>query len=430
METLETTSGHLDAIRKIQPLLIAISFLLGLSAQSCDDGRIEPFKIPVNEDDLPIWRAPIKTDTSYSSTGYLYYHNDRLILMENYKLEKRVIICYSASDGKKLWEWDEFDERDIDPYINFRLGTGFSGNFFYTLTDCFDYVIDIETGKLAWKYYNIHSNKTAYISGSTLYRTRIYNDIPNNDSIELYVTDLSAQDWKLKATFHSHGNFKVELGSVVVDPYIYPDTVIYFHIAYNDFSNLNDRFDFYAWNQSTNSMIWHKENPGKTVAANIFESVVDKEKVYFHCGNAIYAFDKYTGEPQWENKLSYYALTANWIKAESTIVTVTNYGELVGINSNTGLTSWKSNTHLPFRLVPFRDGFTYTSNELRFGNADGEIEQAKLIFNPEGTYEPFKEIFAPPCVDHSYERIFLHDQKFIYCYNPDKISKHSYQNNQ
>lgn len=424
MEILATSSEPTPETTKPIMTNLVLALLLAIFAQSCDDGRIEPFEIPYEKDNPLIWRAPIKADSTTAVVGLIYNNNDKLVLLENTSPLGRHIHCYSAKDGEILWEWNDFDIMDRDPYINFAFGTGFCGNLFYAKTSCFDYVIDANTGQLVWKYYNSHSNKTALISGSTLYRTRIYNDIPFNDSVELWETDLSEQNWKHIVTFHKDGKYKVELGTLTIDPYIFPDTILYFHVAYNDFKLHEAKFDFYAWNKSTRSMIWRQQNIGQSDAVNVYESVVDEEKVYFHIGNAIYAFDKFTGEPQWKNELSSYALSANWLKIGDVIITLTSLGELNGIKSTTGKTYWRSTQHFPSQLVPFRDGFIFTSSNLKFTNIYGHINQADLIFELDGSYNYFKTITNPPCVDAAHERIFLHDHEFIYCYDPDKFKKY------
>jgi outer membrane protein assembly factor BamB len=425
MEIMAITSKRTHAIKLNRTSLLTILILVSLIAQSCDDGRIEPFEIPVEKDNPLVWKAPVTSDTSYRNAGFLYYHKDKIILTERNELDQKIINCYSAIDGEKLWEWTDFDERDIDKKVSYRIGTGFADNFLYTLTDCFDYVIDIETGQLVWKYYNIHSNNVAHLSGSTLYRTRIYNDVPNNDSIELYATDIAQENWRHLATFHRRGEYKVELGSLTVDPYLYPDTILYFHVAYNDFWNHTAIFDLYAWNKSTNSLVWRKENIGNTNAVNIFPSIVDEEQVFFHCGNEIYAFDKFTGEPMWVNNLGYFALSSNWFKTGDIILTVTNLGEMIAINSTTGETVWRDSEHLPIRLVPFRNGVIFVDGKLTFADMSGNFNKYIMIYELDGTYNHFKTIEMPPAVDDKHQFVFVHDNKFIYCYDTEKLKTYN-----
>lgn len=408
---------------------LLISSLL-LSLPSCGSKwlDIEPNN-PLPPDEGLLWNFWLMPDSSKMFGLGPIVDGDRVILGdmkldENYQvIGTEIIRCYSISEKKLLWEWDDFYPDDLLPITAGKSGVGVYNNKLLVFGYNSNYLIDMETGQTVWSEWFNFGSPMATVWGGYIFRSRLNNYSKLADTTFLLVASLSDMTWKpiLKFPVVDHEISEIPLLVPEIDEN--EDTLLYFQRRFaNPFSNIS-KLGVYCYNLSQQKFVWSIDSISNALG-NVNGPILRDSLMYYNTGRELYCLHKKDGSRVWSKTLANHSYSSNYFLIDHLLINYEEDSYVKAVDAYTGVLVW--NTKLFTLSSMVHSGKSILSGNTNLSILDaytGEISHTLLAEDPVAgdssiLYSSFVQI---PVIDESKNVVYISDCFRLRCYDLQKL---------
>jgi len=291
-----------------------------------------------------IWQVPLVPDTTFRFTMTPILYRESIIhgIIGFNEQNPNQIFGINKLTGEKIWYWS-------DPLLDSQIpNVGLYQHDKYLALSGRQrvFVVDIENGEKVWNSEYSSSNYRIKGIDENLYYT-FNSEGFDHDTAHLVRSSLHEENWDTIFTLTKLDLNGYQPGFGMPTEWIKPngDTILFFQNRSFNFDINDGQIDFYAYNQTGDSVEW--VNIDVTVGGNssIYPPVVNDNKVYFQGVFGIHCFDTFTGEELWLHKDLSYGYTNNpmlLVEEKDMLILSSGEGTIFGLNAQTGDVIWEN----------------------------------------------------------------------------------------
>ena len=196
------------------------------------------------------------------------------------------------------------------------------------------------------------------------------------------------------------------------------DSILILRRSYYNITANISRNDLVAFNLTTRSIEWHKDN-FETEGCNVRTMTIHDSKVYIMGKNTLYCFDANTGQKLWE-KLQDWGMmgSTSLLIAEGKLIVKPNNNQMIAYDPNTGEQHWKVTSS-----ARDANGMVYYKGHIFVTGADigiyvHRVSDGKLVYL-KNFADSQRFLYNPVAIDAATGLLYTADNKKVLCFKID-----------